>query len=225
MRDGIEHMRQMGIDGLILITAERMPTDVARDGLPNIPIVAMDSDYRADRLNVNVDNAGAAALATQHLIDLGHQKILHITGETAWAVGRQRREGFERTMQAAGLDPIVVEGDWQIETGHAIGSSFDLAQVTAVFCANDGLALGLLKACRERGIGVPEDLSVVGFDDVPEAAYFAPPLTTIRQDFDRMGKQAIRVLLAELAGEQPADNPLLRLHLVTRDSTAPPSRL
>lgn len=224
VREGVMHMRNMAVEGVILITAENMPTDLARDGLPNIPIVAMDSEYRADRLTVNVNNFGAAEMATKHLLDLGHTSILHITGETDWAVGRARREGYAAAMQAAGLRPNVIEGNWQIETGYRLSLDYDFnrAGITAVFCANDNLALGLLRACRERGIAVPQDLSVVGFDDIPEAAYFAPPLTTVRQDFAALGQRAIRVLLSELGQADPVVNRLLDLELIVRESTAPP---
>lgn len=224
VHDAVTYMRNMSVEGVILITAETKPTDLARDGLPNVPIVAMDSEYRADRLTVNVNNFGAAEMATKHLLDLGHTGILHITGETDWAVGRARRDGYAAAMRNAGLQPLVIEGNWQIETGYRLSSGYDFqrAGVTAVFCANDNLALGLLRACRERGIAVPDDLSVVGFDDIPEAAYFAPPLTTVRQDFAALGKRAIRVLLSELGQAEPVTNRLLDLELVVRSSTAPP---
>ena len=227
VRDGVTHLRNLSVEGVILITAETMPTDLARDGLPNVPIVAMDSTYRADRLTVRIDNDAAAELATRHLIELGHRNILHITGETDWSVGRERREGFIATMKSAGLEPQVIEGNWQIETGYQLAKGYDFARagITAVFCANDHLALGLLKACRERGIDVPGDLSVVGFDDIPEAAYFAPPLTTVRQDFAAMGNQAIRVLLAELGQTEPVANKELELELLVRGSIAAPRKL
>ena len=227
VRAGVAHLRQMSVDGVILITAEHLPIEVARAELPRIPIVVLDAEEHLSPLMVKSDNLGAASMATQHLIDLGHRRILHITGETQWAVGRARRDGFNATMRAAKLEPLVIEGDWRIETGYRIAMDFDFDAnaVTGVFCANDNLALGLLKACRERGIDVPSRLSVVGFDDIPEAAYFAPPLTTVRQDFSALGNRAIRVLLAALGEGEPVENAVLPLELVIRASTAPTGRL
>lgn len=227
VRAGVAHLQYMAVEGLILITAEHLPTDLARDGLPDIPIVALDSDYRADALTVNTNGYLATALATRHLIDLGHQQIQYITGDISWSAGRRRRDGYADTMTSAGLQSHITEGDWAIETGYRIGLEFDFPGngVTGVVCANDHLALGLLKACRERAIAVPHDLSVVGFDDIPEAAYFAPPLTTVRQDFAAMGNQAIRVLLGALGQAETVENTELNLGLVVRDSTASPPRL
>ena len=227
VRAGVEHLRQMAVDGVILITAAQLPLNIARAGLPGIPIVILEADEHNNVLEVNVDNYGAAITATRHLIELGHRRILHIGGVASWAVARARQRGYEDAMSAAGLPTNVVSGDWQIDTGYRVGREYDFAGngVTAVFCANDHLALGLMHACRDRGIAVPDDLSVVGFDDIPEAAHLHPPLTTVRQDFLAMGNQGLRLLMAEL-GEAPAvENPVLPLEFIVRASTAPPGKV
>lgn len=227
VRAGVEHLRQLEVDGVILITAEQLPLRVAQAGLPRTPIVVLEADEQSDALEVNVDNHGAALAATRHLISLGHHRILHIAGVQSWEVARARERGYRDAMTAADLQPLVINGDWQIETGLRIAREYDFAGsgVTAVFCANDHLALGVLNACRERGIRVPDDLSIVGFDDIPEAAYFAPPLTTVRQDFLAVGHRGLRLLMAQLGEAEPVENPVIPLELMVRQSTAPPRNL
>ena len=217
---GIAHLRELGVDGVILIVPQTLPIDVARAGLPNTPIVTVDSDQQSKRFAVRTDNRGGAQLATQHLIDLGHQQILHITGNTSWTVGLDRQHGYEECMLAAGLQPRVVKGDWQISTGYDIASRYDFSDITGIVCGNDHTALGVLRALRERGIDVPGDISVVGFDDIPEAAFFSPPLTTVRQDFFAIGQQAINGLLGQLEQGEPMESERIGLQLVVRESTA-----
>ncbi len=113
-----------------------------------------------------------------------------------------------------------MKGDWQISTGYDIASRYDFSDITGIVCGNDHTALGVLRALRERGIGVPGDISVVGFDDIPEAAFFSPPLTTVRQDFFAIGQQAINGLLGQLEQGEPMESERIGLQLVVRESTA-----
>ena len=224
IRAGVQHLRQLGVEGVIVITTHNRPAVIAREILTDIPVVAIDAEYNAGELSVEVDNEDAAAVATQHLIDLGHQGILHISGPEASFVGSQRVQGYIATMRRAKLRPEVVEGDWTIETGYRIGSAYDFDGhgITAVFTANDSLALGLYRACRERDISIPARLSVIGFDDIPEAAYFDPPLTTLRQEFGQIGHAAMHLLIRKLAGESDLQSEFVKLAFMQRASTAPP---
>lgn len=217
---GLAYLRGLGVDGVILIVPQTLPIDVSSAGSLNVPMVTVDSDQRGQLFTVHSDNHGGAGLATQHLIDLGHQHILHITGDTAWTVGKARERGYADCMRAAGLKPVVVQGDWQISTGYDIAMQYNFDGITGVVCGNDHAALGVLRALRERGLDVPGDVSVVGFDDIPEAEFFQPPLTTVRQDFWAIGKLAINGLLGQLEQGKPMVGDLIGLQLIVRESTA-----
>lgn len=223
VRAGVQQLRLLGVEGIVVVTTHNRPAVIAREMLPSMPIVGIDADYSSDELAVEVDNVDAASRATQHLIDLGHTNILHITGPEASFIGKQRVSGYSSTMRRAGLKPRLAKGDWAIATGYRVGCEYDFAAqgITGVFCANDSLALGLLRAFRERGIRVPDDVSIVGFDDIPEAAYFDPPLTTMRQEFGEIGRTAMTLLLRRLAGETDLDSAFVKLEFLIRDSTAP----
>jgi len=222
-REGIEHLGKMAIEGMVVIALDRHAVALAVEALPNIPIVAIDTEDVGEQVTaVGIDNATGAALATRHLINLGHKRILHITGPATSVEAASRRGGYEVAMRAANLEPMFVQGDWSAKTGYQIGSSLDLSAQTAVFTANDHLALGLLKAMNERGVRVPEQLSVVGFDDLPEAPYLVPGLTTIRQDFNQLGEAAMALLLDQLAGRASQVAQPVLPSLIVRESTTKP---
>lgn len=223
VRAGIQQLRLLGVEGIVVVTTHNRPAVIAREMLPSTPIVGIDADYSSDELSVEVDNVDAASRATEHLLSLGHTHVLHITGPEASFVGKQRVIGYTQTMRRAGLKPRLAKADWAIASGYRVGSEYDFAGegVTAVFCANDSLALGLLKALRERGLRVPGDVSVVGFDDIPEAEYFDPPLTTMRQEFGDIGRTAMTLLLRRLAGETDLESVFVKLEFKVRDSTGP----
>ena len=173
---------------------------------------------------VGVAQVAGAELGTQHLLALGHREILHLAGPQSWTEARARLQGWQNAMYAAGLRPsLPVVGDWSARSGFEAGREIAARDdVTAVFCANDQMALGLLRALSEAGRSVPGEVSVVGFDDIPEAAYLIPPLTTVRQDFGAVGRRAIEILQAAIAGE-PSPDRLISPELVVRASTASPS--
>ncbi|GAB3168883.1 LacI family DNA-binding transcriptional regulator [Myceligenerans halotolerans] len=159
-----------------------------------------------------------------HLAALGHRRLLHIAGPPAWSAARNRARAFENAVAAHGLESAgVVRGDWSARSGHEAVSAF-LAETefTAVVAANDQMALGALLALRERGLRIPEDVSVTGVDDIPDAAYFSPPLTTLQVDFFTQGRRAVEQLLARITGrELPDDDGALPSRLVVRKSTGP----
>jgi DNA-binding LacI/PurR family transcriptional regulator len=123
------------------------------------------------------------------------------------------------------IPALMAEGDWSSHSGYEIGRAMlGESRPTAVFAANDQMALGLIRALHEAGLRVPEDVSVVGFDDLPESGYFTPPLTTVRQDFHELGQRIMALVLRVLAGEQDASEPLVEPQLIVRSSTAAPVR-
>ncbi len=142
---------------------------------------------------VAVDQHGGAAAATRHLLDLGHRTVWHIAGPTESLEAEQRVDGWRSTLEAAGVEPPpLLRGDWSARSGYELAPQLARTPgVTAVFVANDQMALGVLRYLHESGRAVPRDISIVGFDDIPEAAYFTPPLTTVRQDFSELGRRCL----------------------------------
>jgi DNA-binding LacI/PurR family transcriptional regulator len=220
----IERLRVQGVDGILVIT----PHEGAANALVNlpttVPIVAVEAAGTDSVPLVAVDQLSGAVSATQLLLDLGHRTVWHVAGPQDFVEAQQRREGWRATLEAAGAEvPPVLVGDWSPRSGYQLGQR--LAQdpsVTAVFVANDQMALGVLRAMHEYGRNIPREVSVVGFDDVPEAQYFTPPLTTVRQNFAEVGRGSLRLLLDVMRGGQSAQHLTVAPELVVRRSTAPP---
>lgn len=223
LTDAIEHLRDQHVEGIVLIAAHDAALEVAREQRDGgTPVVVVEGDEAQARWSVGVDQVAGGRMATEHLLAQGHRSVLHLAGPQAWNEARGRLAGWRAAMEAAGLPaPAPYEGDWSPESGYRLGLRIrEERTATAVFCANDQMALGLVRALWEAGRSVPDDLSVVGFDDVPESAYFLPPLTTVRQDFPAVGRLAITTLSTAIAGE-PAPARLIAPELVVRRSTAP----
>jgi DNA-binding LacI/PurR family transcriptional regulator len=182
---------------------------------------------------VEVDNRQGGLDATTFLIEQGHRVIATITGPLAWPHARDRLASYRVALRRAGLraDPVLVErcSDWGPESGRAAAARLLQAKpsFTAIFAQSDLLALGAITELRAQGLRVPEDVSVVGFDDIPVASFVDPPLTTIRQPMRQVGARAVTVLLDKIAAvrshatSRPGRH-LLRADLVVRHSTAPP---
>ena len=224
---GIGYLRGMSVDGVVVVSPHSQLLDKARNAMPGLPVLGAGYPYPGDDLAVSVDNQSGSAKATQHLIDLGHRNIVHFSGPEDWLDSRSRATAYSAAMVANGLLPRIVEGDWGMDTGYRLGREFDWlgSGVTAVYTANDHLAIGLMKALGELGISVPGQVSVVGFDDIPEAAFLTPGLTTVRQDFSVLGQRAMRILISRIAQEPAANGDDLAPELVIRESTAKPSAL
>lgn len=222
--DAINHLRDQSVEAIVLIGGTDDALEVARaqDDL-GTPVVVVEGEAAKSRWTVGVDQVAGAELATGLLLELGHTEILHLAGPPAWSEARSRHAGFQNAMHAAGLRPSPpVLGDWSARSGYEAGLAIARRDdVTAVFCANDQMALGLLRALNEAGLSVPGDVSVVGFDDIPEAAYLIPPLTTVRQDFTAVGRRAIEIIQAAIAGE-PGPERLISPELVVRASSDAP---
>ena len=208
------------IDGAVLVT----PTVV--DGQYRIPVVAIDPHTGPSALpSVDSDNFAGACTAVQHLLDLGHRRIGFLAGRPDLESARLREEGYRRTMAAAGLtvdEDLVRVGGFRPAT--ADGPAAELLRLpdrpTAVFAANDLSAIRTVEVARSLGLRVPEDLSVVGFDNIPESALAYPPLTTVSQPLHRMGEVAMEMLLTLVrGGELDLHHQRLRTDLVVRSST------
>ena len=190
----------------------------------SVPVVTLESSATDRRRSLAVDQVRGARAAVAHLAELGHQDILHIAGPQDWVEAEARMQGYLQELDARDLRiraPIL--GDWSAGFGYYAGLELlRIRDFTAVFTGNDQMALGLLHACRDLGLDVPGDVSVVGFDDIPEAAHFQPPLTTVVQDFAQLGRRAVATLLAELRGIEREPSPALIPEVVVRESTARP---
>jgi len=224
--DAISHLQDQRVEGIVLIAAHDEAVVVARaEEDSGVPVVVVEGDAEKARWTVGVDQHTGAELATRHLIELGHRDIVHLAGPQDWTEARARLAGWRSAMYAAGLrtpEPLI--GDWTARSGYEAGQSVaGRDDVTAVFAANDQMALGLLRALVEGGRRVPDDVSVVGFDDIPEAAFLIPPLTTVRQDFTAVGQRAIAMLQAAIGGAPPPQpdgiDRLIHPELVVRGST------
>ncbi|MCU1586264.1 MAG: transcriptional regulator, LacI family [Microbacteriaceae bacterium] len=226
IRDRLEYLISQAIEGLIVIAPQVRVFDAIRELEISLPLVTLDSTGRDGQRSLSVDQVAGARLATRHLIDLGHRNIVHLAGPQDWIEAEARMSGFLDEMIESDLDfrPPVL-GDWTAEFGYQVGQELSrFRDFTAVFAANDLMALGLIHAFRDAGLDVPGDVSVIGFDDVPEAAHYWPPLTTVRQDFAEIGRRSIGLLLDELHGQRDRTHDQIRPELILRKSTAPPKR-
>jgi LacI family transcriptional regulator len=220
------------VDGLIWATQEIGSNLEWLDREPPpIPMVFLESRPRPKVRGVNIDSRRGSLLAVRHLLDRGYRKIGIITGPLAWWSARERKQGWRDALGEAGIEPEdrwLVEGDWLSGSGAAglerlIGS---FPEMEAVFVCNDQMALGALQTSRRTGRRVPEDVAVVGYDDIPEAEFFWPPLTTVRQDLMKLGGTVVD-LLSELiaarwegkAVESPSETVWLKPELVVRESS------
>ncbi|WP_231514728.1 LacI family DNA-binding transcriptional regulator [Mycobacterium sp. URHB0044] len=222
LRSALDHLGRQSVEAIVMIAAQEEALAVVHSEEAGVPMIVVEGDLSGRGLSVGVDQIDGARQATQHLIDLGHRAIYHVTGPLTYTEAKGRRTGYEDAMQAAGLTPRADwEGDWTAARGYQIGC--ELAReggATAVFVANDQMAIGVLHAFAEARLRVPDDISIVGFDDIPEAGYLNPALTTVRQDFNAVGQKAIDLVTATLNGVA-ASVPLLHPELIIRDSTAP----
>ena len=213
------------VEAIVLISGEREGVEVLHGIDAGVPVVAVASEQEPGLHRVALDQYAGARLATEHLIGLGHREIRHVAGPADSMDAAERRRAFADVMREHGLDPREpIVGDWLAASGHAAGERLlDDPDMTAVFVANDHMSLGLLAAFRRAGRRVPDDVSVIGFDDIPEAAYFAPALTTMRQDFDGLGRDIMATVLDVLRDEPTAPDRTARVpELVVRDSTRAP---
>ena len=230
MVSALDSLADQSVAGVVVIA----PQTAAAAALHNMPLgmaaVAVESDVGGEIPAISVDQVTGARMAVRHLIELGHRKIWHLSGPRDWLETHGRIEGWRTPLEEAGLPaPPLMTGDWSARSGYRAGLELaDRDDVTAVFAGNDQMALGMMRAFHERGIRVPDDVSIVGFDDIPEAEFLSPPLTTIRQDFDEVGRRCIAALLRVIEADlregpdRPSPDPRVAPTLILRRSTTVP---
>ncbi|KTS06792.1 LacI family DNA-binding transcriptional regulator [Microbacterium testaceum] len=217
IREAFARLRSQGVDGAVVLNEA---TELARDAQPpaDLHLVVVDSPADARFSIVQTDHAGGARAAAAHLLALGHDTVHHLGGPRGSFAAAERERGWREALADVGLvAPEPVRGDWTSASGYSAVAG--LTGVTAIFVANDQMALGALRALADEGRRVPEDVSVVGFDDIADAAEFRPPLTTVRQDFDALGRRAVVALIAAIEGGDPVAE-TVPATLVVRESTA-----
>jgi DNA-binding LacI/PurR family transcriptional regulator len=227
--DSWEHaayrLSHQAVDGLVIIRAEQATPDSL--ALPaGLPVAVSDSRLVGYYPAVVADQVQGSEDAMVHLLRLGHQTVHHIAGPADSDPAALRAATWQRCLEEAGIRPPQLwRGDWSAESGYEAGQRIARdAAITAVYCANDEMAFGLMRALHEHGRRVPEDVSVVGFDGITLSEFTSPPLTTVKQDFQRIGHELVRLVLDQLRS-QPGlsrDRILVPTQLLVRGTTAPP---
>ncbi|MGY1704109.1 LacI family DNA-binding transcriptional regulator [Geodermatophilus sp. SYSU D00697] len=226
MREAVDRFVGASVDAVVALATYDDAAEALHQVDVPLPLVTVQSGGAVEEPAVGVDQVAGARLATRHLLDLGHRTVHHVTGPADSKEARDRIAGWRTELRAAGAQvPAYLRGNWTPSSGYAAGRELaarirDGEEITAVFLANDQMALGLLAALHEEGLEAPRDVSVVGFDDLPEAPYFTPPLTTVRQDFAELGRRGVELVLARLRGEELHPDPVPPALLV-RSSTGP----
>jgi DNA-binding LacI/PurR family transcriptional regulator len=222
VREAIGVLSGQGVDGIVVVAPQRSAARALADLPTGIPAVAVEGGRAGGVPAVSVDQVGGSKQVVAHLLELGHQTVWHVAGPSDWLEAEGRSKGWRKALTAAGRPvPELIEGDWSPRSGYEAGRRLaELADVTAVFVANDQMALGLLRAFTELGVSVPGQVSVAGFDDIPESEFFSPPLTTVRQDFDEVGRRCIDLLLRRIESDSTGyERTLVPAELVVRAST------
>ncbi|MEU6147500.1 LacI family DNA-binding transcriptional regulator [Streptomyces sp. NPDC047081] len=225
----VDSLLDQGVDGIVISEPIEEEGDADLSLRTDVPVLVLGAPppFTAPRVvTAGIVADRLARAVTEHLLELGHTTVHHLAGPARWYAARDRLEGWRATLAEHGRrEPPVITGDWSASSGYAAGRRLAADDtVTAVFAANDDMAIGLIRALLEAGRRVPEDVSVVGLDDIPVAAYMSPPLTTVRQPFDAMVQDGFKRLVHAI--ENPDADPIpaqdLPVELVVRASTAPP---
>ncbi|MGW4214356.1 LacI family DNA-binding transcriptional regulator [Lentzea sp. NPDC004789] len=225
VRLAVEHVSDPNAGGVVVIAFDAASAEVLRTLPADVPAVAATEAgglAGIDRSMVFLDERPAAADATRHLLDLGHRTVHHVAipSETGTSA---RQSGWRTALEEANAPvPEVIRAGWDVRSAYLAGQRLAADPgVTAVLCGNDDTALAVRRALFEAGRDVPRDVSIIGFDDVPGAAYWTPALTTVRMDFAALGRAALAAITAVLAGAPPQVTALAPPSLVVRESTAP----
>ena len=219
-----ELLLDQGIDALCVVAPRSSSVSALRKISISVPVLVVKAEKDPNFLTVSVDQQLGTQLVVDHLVSLGHKDVLHLSGPLDWLEARGRERAFHSRTKSWGMKerPVVV-GDWTSDFGYEFARGLTrLPEYTAIFAANDEMAVGVIHGLVENGIRVPEQMSVVGFDDLPVSRHFLPPLTTVRQDFTALGMKAIEVLHAALENREIPQRSKIPAELVVRESTAPP---
>ncbi|WP_431279367.1 LacI family DNA-binding transcriptional regulator [Leifsonia poae] len=224
IKKGLDSLVDDGVDAIVVLAPMTAAIEVLHRLDSDVPVVRFEQGSPAGPWTVSVDETLGAQLATRHLLDLGHDTVHFIGGPPGWMASEARRRGWQAELALAGrVTPLEFESpDWSAESGYRAGVKIAADRsITAVLAINDVMALGLMKALDDHGLSVPGDVSVVGFDDRDESAYFRPALTTVRLDFTEVGRRAVESVLRTLRGEPAEIIPLIHPELKVRESTGP----
>ncbi|RAG84354.1 LacI family transcriptional regulator [Streptacidiphilus pinicola] len=204
VREAVDRLRDQAVEGIAVIASKASTVAALAQHVGTVPMVAVGPTDPGALSGAGVDNQAGAEAAVRYLLDLGHRTVHHVSGPADWLDANAREAGWRGVLTDQGREVVPsLRGDWSARSGYEAGQRLARDEsVTAVFCANDHMALGVLRALHEAGRRVPEEVSVVGFDDIPEAAYLTPPLTTVRQDFAQLGRRGLELLLQRV--EAPA---------------------
>jgi DNA-binding LacI/PurR family transcriptional regulator len=221
--DAVGQLVEQRVAGIAVLAPVAAPEEALSAVPDDVPVVLIDPDPAEHRSHARLDQAEGARLATRHLLSHGHATVWHVSGPAEWFDSQGRVLGWRDALEQAGADvPPVIPAEWSARSGFEAGRMLArMPEVTAVFAANDHLALGIIRALTEHGRSVPRDVSIVGFDDVPEAGFFLPPLTTVRQDFEALAQDCLSLLLARLDGGPAGMSRVVSPELVVRSSVGP----
>jgi DNA-binding LacI/PurR family transcriptional regulator len=225
-QEAVDHLVALGVDALCVVAPRSSSIADLRRIAVGVPVLVVKPDKDPTFLTVTVDQRAGTALAVDHLVALGHRDILHLAGPLDWLDARSRERAFHARAKSWGIRerPVVV-GDWTADFAYEFARGIrELPEYTAVFVANDDMAVGFIHGLHERGFSVPDDLSVVGFDDIPLARHVIPPLTTVRQNFDALGVSIVEVLRAAIEEREIPDVTRISAEIVTRASSARPRK-
>jgi DNA-binding LacI/PurR family transcriptional regulator len=223
-QQALDNLTTQGIDALCVVAPRSSSIAALRKLSIGIPVLVVKPDMDPSFLTVSVDQQQGAALAVDHLVSLGHRDIIHVSGPLDWLDARARERAFHARAKAWGVRerPIVV-GDWTADFAYDFAKGIrDLPDYTAIFAANDDMAVGLVHGLHDRGFAVPDEISVVGFDDIPLASHVLPPLTTVRQNFRALGVSVLDMLRAAIEDREIPRMTKIPAELLVRSSTAPP---
>ncbi len=224
--EALQQVKDWAVDGIVMIVpAQGLPPDRIQALCGDVPVVHIDSRRSPDMASVNLDEAGGTQQIVEHLLAQGHTRICEISGPLNWFSGQVRHHACLRVFEAYGVEaPLHMEGNWTTPGGYQAtrrlleqGHNF-----SALIAANDNMALGALYALHQHGLKVPDDVSVVGFDDIPESAYFIPPLSTVRHDYIQLGASGFDYLLQFMDDpETPVMQKVIAPKLILRESSQP----
>lgn len=209
------------VDGIVVSTPYLGTEDLLDHVWDTVPVVTISGRPWSTADTAEADSYGAGVTATRHLLELGHRRILHLAGPADRNEAHERARGYHDVLTAEGIDPLpLIRGDWSAASGHAAGTAVDPSAFTAVFAGNDQMALGFMSALRTRGLVAPGNYSIIGVDDMPDARYFAPPLSSVAMDFTALGATAFSMIHHRIHTGERLERRVIDPVLVPRESTA-----